>query len=238
MCSHAAALFIYGIYNLSRTDVECLWKKPNAPDISRKSIAEMFPPTKPGYTTLLWQPNQGDREALYSERRAYGKFTGLCWLLSPEPRQLGDLPISTVEELIFFRRISLSIYCCWTTRVYQAKIEGWERNCKSNQFFNCRSEKQSGPLGIWWGTGVWLQTILACTVTNAKRVTLSLIKRLFGEYATFHVSKLWQGEINKKGGSENLWVFFYFAVPENIYTHHNGDLWALNSHFFLNVAWS
>ena len=45
MCSYAAALFIYGIYNLSRTDVECLWKKPNAPDISRKSIAEMFPPT-------------------------------------------------------------------------------------------------------------------------------------------------------------------------------------------------
>ena len=109
MCSHAAALFIYGIYNLSRTDVECLWKKPNAPDISRKSIAEMFPPTKPGYTTLLWQPNQGDREALYSERRAYGKFTGLCWLLSPEPRQLGDLPISTVEELIFPKKWFLTL---------------------------------------------------------------------------------------------------------------------------------
>ena len=76
-------------------------EKRNAPDISPKSIAEMFPPTKPGYTALLWQPNQGDQEALYSERRAYGKFTGLCWLLSPEPRQLGDLPVSTVEELIF-----------------------------------------------------------------------------------------------------------------------------------------
>ena len=34
MCSHAAALFIYGIYNLSQTDVECSWKKRNAPDIS------------------------------------------------------------------------------------------------------------------------------------------------------------------------------------------------------------
>ena len=101
MCSYAAALFIYGIYNLSRTDVECLWKKPNAPDISRKSIAEVFPPTKAGYTTLLWQPNQGDREALYSERRAYEKFTGLCWLLSPGPRQLEDLPVLTVEELLF-----------------------------------------------------------------------------------------------------------------------------------------
>ena len=93
----------------------------------------------------------------------------------------------------FFRRISLSIYCCWTTRVYQAKIEGWERNCKSNQFFNCRSEKQSGPLGIWWGTGVWLQTILACTVINAKRVTLSLIKRLFGEYDISRVKAVARG---------------------------------------------
>ena len=52
---------------------------------------------------------------------------------------------------------------------------------------------------------------------------------------TFHVSKLWQGGINKKKGG--LWkflsiFFFYYAVPENIYTHHKGDLWALNSHFF------
>ena len=61
----------------------------------------MFFPTKPGYTTLLQQPNQGDREALYSELPEYGKFTGLCWLLSPEPKQLGDVPVSTVEELIF-----------------------------------------------------------------------------------------------------------------------------------------
>ena len=27
---------------------------------------------------LLRQLNQGDREALYSELRTYGKFTGLC----------------------------------------------------------------------------------------------------------------------------------------------------------------
>ncbi|KAK2559340.1 hypothetical protein P5673_017956 [Acropora cervicornis] len=57
---HAAVLFIYEIHNLSRTDGECSWKEQNAPDISRKSIAEIFPPTKPGYTALLQQPNQGD----------------------------------------------------------------------------------------------------------------------------------------------------------------------------------
>ena len=87
-------------------------QKRNAPDISRKSIAETFPPTKPGYTALLRQPNQGDREALYSELRAYGKLTGLCWLLNPGPKQLGGFPVSTVEELIFFRRSYRSMYCC------------------------------------------------------------------------------------------------------------------------------
>ena len=51
--SHAATLFIYEIYNLSRTDDECSWKKWNSPDISQKSITEMFPPMKPGYTALL-----------------------------------------------------------------------------------------------------------------------------------------------------------------------------------------
>ena len=111
-CSHAAALFIYGIYNLSRTDVECSWKKRNAPDISRKSISEMFPPTKPGYTALLRQPNQGDREALYSELRAYGKFTGLCWLLSPEPKTTGGSTCLNSGRANFFRGISHSIYCC------------------------------------------------------------------------------------------------------------------------------
>ena len=53
------------------------------------------------YNLTLTTKSRDRREALYSERRAYGKFTGLCWLLSPKPRQLGYLPISTVEELIF-----------------------------------------------------------------------------------------------------------------------------------------
>ena len=38
------------------------------------------------------------------------------------------------------------------------------------------------------------------TVINAKRVTLSLMKHLLGEYDNFHVKKLWQEEINEKRG--------------------------------------
>ena len=205
MCSHAAALFNYGIYKLSRTDVECSWKKWNAPDISRKCIAEMFPPTKPGYTTLLWQQNQGDREALYSERRAYGKFTGLYWLLSPEPRQLGDLPVSTVEELIFFRSISHSIYCCWTTRVYQTKIKGWERNCKSSQPLTVGQRNNPSWHLVWKGC---LTANNSGTVINAKRVTLSLIKRLGG---IWHFTGQRCGKV-KKMKKRGLWKFLSIVL--------------------------
>ena len=152
-------------------------KKRNAPDISRKSIAEMFPPTKPGYTALLRQPNQGDREVLYSELRTCGKLTGLCWLLNPEPKQPGGfLSCLNSGRAYFFRRIYRSIYCCRTTRVYQTKINGRERNCKSNQFFNCRSEKQS----------------LRLTASNFGSVS-RLLSVSWGNM-TFHVSKLWHGE--------------------------------------------
>ena len=64
------------------------------------------------------------------------------------------------------------------------------------------------------------------TVINAKRVTLSLIKRLGG--ITFHRSTLWQGKINEKKGALKIseYCFLYFAVPENIST----------AILFLNVA--
>ena len=127
-------------------------KKPNAPDISRKSIAEMFPPTKPGYTTLLWQPNQGDREALYSERRAYGKFTGLCWLLSPKPRQLGDLPISTVEELIFSKEFLTLSTAAEQLEFIRRKLKV-EREIV-NQISSLTVGQRNNPY-------VWLQAILA-----------------------------------------------------------------------------
>ncbi|XP_044165156.1 uncharacterized protein LOC122949043 [Acropora millepora] len=52
-CSHAAALFIHGIYNLSRTDIECQWRKRKATNALLPSVQEMFPPTKPGYKALV-----------------------------------------------------------------------------------------------------------------------------------------------------------------------------------------
>ncbi|XP_020625581.1 uncharacterized protein LOC110062973 [Orbicella faveolata] len=62
-CSHAAAFFIHGIYNLSRTDVDCNWKKRKAnTPLSWQAVEEMFPPTKQ-YSCLSRNPTQSDRSA-------------------------------------------------------------------------------------------------------------------------------------------------------------------------------
>lgn len=44
---------------------------------------------------------QPDRSVLYEDLKKYGRFTGLCWLLSPEAPVGKKLPISTKEEIIF-----------------------------------------------------------------------------------------------------------------------------------------
>lgn len=86
-CSHAAAIFIYGIHNLSRTDLECQWKRKRKAE-SVQSASQMFPapPKKKDYSPLARDPSREDRMWLYSELKRYGKFTGTCWILSPEPQ--------------------------------------------------------------------------------------------------------------------------------------------------------
>ena len=100
-CSHAAALFIHGIHNLSRTDVECQWRKRKSnTSLSAQAVAEMFPPPKK-YTALGRKPVQVDRAQLYEDLKQYGRFTGLCWLLSSEPPAFNELSIPTIEDIIF-----------------------------------------------------------------------------------------------------------------------------------------
>ena len=60
----------------------------------------MFPPPKK-YSALSRKPTQADRSALYEDLKEYGRFTGLCWLISPEPPLVNQLPFPTMEEIIF-----------------------------------------------------------------------------------------------------------------------------------------
>ena len=100
-CSHSAALFIHGIYNVSRTDAEWNWTKRTAnTPLSWQDVEEMFPPTKQ-YCCLSRNPTQSDRSALYRDLQEYGRFTFLCWLMSPEPFTVSNLPIPTIEDVSY-----------------------------------------------------------------------------------------------------------------------------------------
>lgn len=59
----------------------------------------MFPPAKQ-YCALSREPTQADRSSIYRSLCEYGKFTGLWWILSPEPEPV-TLPMLTIEEIIY-----------------------------------------------------------------------------------------------------------------------------------------
>ena len=98
-CSHAAALYIYGIHNLSRTDVECQWKRKKSDLPTTSAPAEMFPNIP--YRPLSRLPNEEDRSFLYKELSAIGKFTGLFWIMSPEvPQQTPKTSAPLIDNVI------------------------------------------------------------------------------------------------------------------------------------------
>ena len=196
---------------MSRTDVECSWKKRNAPDISRKSISEMFPPTKPGYTALLRQPNQGDQEALYSELRAYGKFTGLCWLLSPEPKQLGDLPVLTVEEQIFSEEFLTLSTAAEQLEFIRPKLKVKREIVNQISSLIVGQRNNSSWHLVRKGR---LTASNFGSVIIAKRVTPSLIKRLLGEYDISHVKAVAWGVTNKAEAIKTFTVKTHLEVVE------------------------
>ncbi|CAL8300352.1 unnamed protein product [Merluccius merluccius] len=84
-CSHSAALMIWAIHNISSTDVECQWKKPNVPS-EVKAVEELFPARK--YKPLTRAVTPDDRKWLLSQFQ--GTFTGISWLLTPEPETLQE----------------------------------------------------------------------------------------------------------------------------------------------------
>ncbi len=67
-------------------------KSKKTDDLKQKPVSEWFPGNRPEYNTLTRLQNEEDRAQLYSSLQKYGKFTGLCWLMSPEPQVQEKLP--------------------------------------------------------------------------------------------------------------------------------------------------
>ena len=222
-CSHAAALFIHGIHNLSRTDVECQWRKRKSnTSLSAQAVAEMFPQPKK-YTALGRKPVQVDRAQLYEDLKQYGRFTGLCWLLSPEPPAFNELPIPTIEDIIFSEEFlqtrGLQQLDCFVrrSRILEEDILKISRvtvGQRDNPAWHLarRGRLTASNFG---------------SVLKAKRVTPSLLKRLLGEYDLSRVKAVQWGVNNEEEAIKAFTLKTGKTVKETgIWFHSSGILGA------------
>ena len=223
-CSHAAALFIHGIHNLSRTDVECQWRKRKSnTSLSTQAVTEMFPPPKK-YSALSRKPTQADRSALYEDLKEYGRFTGLCWLISPEPPVANKLPFLTIEEIIFSdwflqaRGRQQQLDCLVRhSRLQQADILNISEVTVGQRDNPAWYLARKGRL-----TGSNFGSVL-----KAKRITPSLLKRLLGEYDLSRVKAVQWGVNNEEEAIKAFTLKTGTAVKETgIWFHSSGILGA------------
>ncbi|XP_030293203.1 uncharacterized protein LOC115593731 [Sparus aurata] len=98
-CHHMAALLIWVEKNVSRTDVECVWRRAKTPkmdEIAAKRVSEMTPSTT--RAGIKRPVTQEDKEWALASLSQLGRFTGMGWILSPETPQ--TLPVKTFDGLV------------------------------------------------------------------------------------------------------------------------------------------
>ena len=151
----------------------------------------MFPPSKK-YAALSRNPIAKDRASLYKELRDYGKFTGLCWLMSPEKPPV-TLPVRTVEDIILSEEFLLQLGDDQLTYfVNNVKLSNEQILSVSNITIGQRSNPA-------WHLALRgrLTASNFGAVLAAKRVTPLLLKKLLGEYDLSGVKAIQWGVNNE-----------------------------------------
>ena len=198
-------------------DVECSWKKRKPSNLSTQSASEMFPPSKK-YAPLSRKPDEEDRKFLYSKLEEYGRFTGIWWIMSPEPPVSKPLPISTIGEIVFSEQF--------------LKIEGQDNQ---NMFLQNKAKistldivnvaslttgQRDNPLWHEARKGRLRASNFGC-VLKSKRATPSLIKRLLGEYDLSRVKAVQWGTNNEKEALK-FWHVLEVKCPYTVRNDHQG----------------
>ena len=154
----------------------------------------MFPLPKK-YVAISRSPNTAHHSALYESLKEYGRFTGLCWLMSPEPAPQAKLSVPTIIEEIIYS-------------------EGFIQTGGAQQQLDCLVHKakitQANVLIVSQITvgqrdnPAWhlarrgrLTASNFGPVLQAKRVNPSLLKRLLGECDLSRVKAVQWGVNNK-----------------------------------------
>jgi len=155
----------------------------------------MFPPAKPGYTALLRELIHEDRNKFYQSLQSYGKFTGLQWIMSPEPQnQSKPLPVATTDKIIFSEEF-LQLPDTWRQHQYLmdiAKLD-WPTIKEVSQL---TAGQRDNPSWQMIRKDRLTASNFGC-VLNAKRVTPSLLKWLLGDYDLSRVKAVQWGVTNE-----------------------------------------
>ena len=175
--------------------MECQWRKRKATSTLLQSVSEMFPPTKPGYVALLREPTFEDRNKLFQNLRSYGKFTGLYWLMSPEPQsESKPLPVATIDDVIFSEEF---LQLPDTQRQCQFFMEQVKVDWSTiKEVSHITVGQRDNPTWQMIRKGRLTASNFGC-VLNAKRVTPSLLKRLHGDYDLSRVKAIQWGVTNE-----------------------------------------
>ena len=166
----------------------CQWKKKVADEVV-KTAEDLFPKKKE-YVAVSREPCEDDRNWLYEQLQGYGQFTGLCWLMAPEPdQQQMDLPLLEVvltskkfqeaseKKKFFLEKMELTkenIVKMSQVTVLQSRNDAWHMLRKGRL-----TASNFGP------------------VLQARKVTQALIKRVLGEYDLSGVKAVMWGNNNE-----------------------------------------
>ena len=153
----------------------------------------MFPAPKK-YVAISRSPNSEDRSAFYQSLKEYGRFTGLCWLMSPEPSPQAKLPVLTIEEIIYSDEFI-------QTRGAQQQLDCLVRKAKITEanvllISQITVGQRDNPAWHLARRGRLTASNFG-SVLHAKRVTPSLLKRLLGEYDLSRVKAVQWGVNNE-----------------------------------------
>ena len=153
----------------------------------------MFPPPKQ-YCALSREPTQADRSSIYRSLCKYGKFTGLCWILIPEPEPV-TLPMLTIEEIIYSDGFLQA-------HGKEDQLSFFKEKCKIQsstiqEIAKLTVGQRENPAWSMLRKGRLTASNFG-PVLAAKRVSQSLLKRLMGEYDLSGVKAITWGVNNEK----------------------------------------
>lgn len=207
--------------------MECSWRKrKSTTQLFHMSVEDMFPASKPGYKALTRVPTAEDRAELYSQLQQYGKFTGLCWLLSPEPQPQSqkELPIPTIEELIFSEDFLTLATDAEQVNFIKLKVATDAETARKISLVT--AGQRNNPMWHLIRKGRLTASNFGSVLT-AKRTTPSLIKRLLGEYDISRVKAVAWGVTNEPEAVKAFQAQTNLQVVETgVWLHESGVLGA------------